>query len=100
MKNKNDLLKMLVMQAKCRLRGESAPRKENIKIISKTEDDALYEKVITLLNEEEEVLNPIARLMDMSKYKKLDSAGKERYFFSLVNKYRDLKDRYIKEKRA
>ena len=46
------------------------------------------------------MLNPIARLMDMSKYKKLDSAGKERYFFSLVNKYRDLKDRYIKEKRA
>ncbi len=100
MKNKNDLLKMLVMQAKCRLRGERAPRKENVKLISKTEDDVLYEKVVNILNEEEEVLNPIARLMDMTKYKKLDQAGKERYFFSLVNKYRDLKDRYIKEKRA
>ena len=100
MKNKNDLLKMLVMQAKCRFRAERAPRKENVKLISKTEDDVLYEKVVNILNEEEEVLDPIARLMDMTKYKKLDQAGKERYFFSLVNKYRDLKNRYIKEKRA
>ena len=100
MKNKNDLLKKLVKQAKCRLRGESMPRGENVRVISKTEDDALYEKVVMILNEEEEVLDPIARLMDMTKYKKLDQAGKERYFFGLVNKYRDLKDRYIKEKRA
>ena len=99
MKNKNDLLKMLVLQAKCRLRGENAPRKENVKLISKTEDDALYEKVITLLNENEEVLNPIARLMDMTTYKKLDNIGKERYFFNLVNKYKDLKERYIKEQK-
>ena len=100
MKNKNDLLKKLVKQAKCRLRGESMPRGENVRVISKTEDDKIYKKVVMILNEEEEVLDPIARLMDMTKYKKLDQAGKERYFFSLVNKYRDLKDRYIKEKRA
>ena len=98
MKNKSDVFKMLVMQAKCRLRGEN-PKilRDNIKLI-KNEDDELYKKVCTILSENDDVLNPIARLMDMNAYTKLDPAGKERYFFSLVNKYICLKERYNKER--
>ena len=92
-------LKNLAMKAKNRLRGEVLP-KQNIKLISKAEDELLYSKVSTMLSLDEDVLNPIAHLMDMNYYKKLDSQGKEKYFFHLVNKYKELSKRYYEEKRA
>lgn len=94
-------LKNLAMQAKNRLRGEIGAKalRSNIKLISPVEDESLYEKVRTILSGDEEVLNPIARIMDMNIYKKLDEKGKEKYFFLMVEKYHEMLERYNSEKK-
>jgi len=68
------------------------------KIITK-EDNKLYERVVSILDEGD-VFNPIARLMDLKLYSKLDEQSKERYLFELVDKFKKYKERYEKEKRA
>lgn len=67
------------------------------KIITK-EDMKLYEKVKALLDENEDVFNPIARLIDYKVYNKLLDDAKERYLFDLVNKYKHYKEKYEEEK--
>lgn len=111
-----DALKRMAQMAKNRLRNK-VNEKENkafknrgqfkiiygdsvdikSKIITR-EDKKLYEKVKELLSQNEEVVNPIARLIDYKIYNKLDDTSKERYLFDLVNKYKKYKEKIYQEK--
>ena len=61
-------------------------------------DEKLYGKVRNMLDENEDVTDPIARLMDRSEYDRLDPDNKQRYILELSAKFRELKDRYYREK--
>ena len=111
-----DALKRMAQMAKNRLRNK-VTEKENkglknkcnfkviygasvdikCKIITK-EDEKLYEKVKTILDEDFDVLNPISKLIDYKLYNKLDSLAQERYILDLVDKYKTYKEKYILEK--
>ena len=67
------------------------------KIISR-DDLKLYEKVKAILNEDNDVFNPIARLIDHKIYNKLETGAKERYLFEIVDKYKKYKEMYEEEK--
>lgn len=62
-------------------------------------EERLYLKVCEILNENENVTNPIGQLMDKHVYDNLDAANKQRYILELSNKFRELRERYYKEKR-
>ena len=64
----------------------------------KTEDEQLYEKVRSILDSEELIINPIARLIDQNEYDNMDNDGKQRYILELSAKFRELKERYNQEK--
>lgn len=67
------------------------------KIITK-EDVKLYGKIKEMLDADEDVYNPIARLIDYKVYNKMDDLAKERYLFDMVNKYKLYKEKYEEEK--
>lgn len=111
-----DALKRMAMMAKNRLRnkvrendnkairqndkfkilfGEGVDIKS--KIITK-EDKKLYNKVKLMLEEDEDVINPIAKLIDFKVFNKLDDNAKERYLLELVEKYKTYKIKYYEEK--
>ncbi len=64
---------------------------------SASRDEQLYEKVCTILDSEELVTNPIARLIDKTVYDKMDNEAKQLYILELAAKFRELKERYYKE---
>ena len=112
-KNYNcDALKKLARQAKNRLsqrnyfngKGELNVIKNNffadykLVLISNKEDEKLYSKVKEILNENEDVINPIGKLVDSNKYKNLSQMDKERYIFNLAEKYKEMKKRFEREK--
>ena len=61
-------------------------------------EEKLYVKVREILDRDENVINPIGQLMDRAVYDKLDEANKQRYILELSAKFRQLRDRYYKEK--
>ena len=61
-------------------------------------DEQLYEKVCRILESDELIINPIARLIDNSEYDNMDAESKQRYILELSAKFRELKDRYYREK--
>lgn len=67
------------------------------KIITK-EDAKLYGKVKQMLDENEDVVNPLAKLIDYKIYNKLNDSEKERYLLVLVNKYKQYKIKYYDER--
>ena len=60
------------------------------KIITK-EDAKLYGKVKQMLDENEDIVNPLAKLIDYKIFNKLNDSEKERYLLVLVNKYKQYK---------
>ena len=67
------------------------------KIITK-EDKKLYQKVKEMLDENLDITNPIARLIDYKIFNNLDTYSKERYLFDVVSKYKQYKEKYMNEK--
>ena len=67
------------------------------KIITK-EDAKLYNRVKQMLDENEDVVNPLAKLIDYKIFNKLNEEEKERYLLVLVNKYKQYKIKYYDEK--
>lgn len=110
--NSCDALKRLARQAKCRLGKRNYYNgKGEIKVIgggyladyklvliSNKEDEKLYSKVKSILSEDEDVINPLGRLVDKNKFSSLSEMDKERYIFNLAEKYRVMRERFIKEK--
>ena len=99
--NGRDLLKAMAQQAKERLRGKTdkiinfknaSTRMEqsNVKTIIITQnDDKLNSKMKNLI--ESECICPITELMDFSYYKTLSKEQKERYFFTIADRFRKYK---------
>lgn len=61
-------------------------------------DELLYSKVREMLDRDEDVMNPIGLLMDKEAFDHMDANNKQRYILELSAKFRELKDRYYKEK--
>ncbi|MBE7082171.1 MAG: hypothetical protein E7378_00610 [Clostridiales bacterium] len=111
-----DALKRFAQMAKNRLRNKvreqdikASKGKSNFKVIygagvdvkSKIitkEDEKLYVKIRDMLDENVDIINPIARLIDYKVYNKMDTLSKERYLFEMVNKYKMYKTKYQQEK--
>lgn len=114
MKQGTDILKAMAQQAKNRLRGKTEVssktdykrnfkiyynNSENVKnvVISAKEDEMLYKKVVGLLERNEEI-NVVSHIIDKKYYNSLDEQAKERYFLTMLDKYRKFKQRYENEK--
>lgn len=67
------------------------------KIITK-EDYNLYNKVKQILSSDEDIFNPLARLIDYKIYNKLTPQAQERYILNLVDKYKTYKAKFEQEK--
>lgn len=61
-------------------------------------DERMYERVCEILDRDEATLNPIGQLIDGDVYNKLDAAARQRYVLELSNKFRELKERYYRER--
>ncbi|HIW02731.1 MAG TPA: hypothetical protein H9892_05265 [Candidatus Protoclostridium stercorigallinarum] len=61
-------------------------------------DERLYGKVRDMLDRDEDVSDPIGRLVDREVFDSLDDGNKQRYILELSAKFRELKERYYKEK--
>ena len=94
---RNDILKSFALKAKKKLLGKENEVHAKIKVIS-FEDEAFKEKVEYLVSKEDEIFNPIHFLMDDKVMRSLDSAGKERYLLSTIDKYMRYKNEIIEEK--
>lgn len=65
---------------------------------SEVKEEELYKKVKDILDSEEFIINPIARLMDKSKYDSLSGEEKQLYVLELSKKFVELKERYNRER--
>ena len=72
----------------------------NNKVVSQDEMCRLYERVIDILDANDIITNPLARLTDYEYYKSLDEEAKARYIYGLSTIYVYLKERYNKEKKV
>jgi len=70
----------------------------DLKVTVVPRDDSLYLKVCAMLDKNSDITNPIAELIDKEKYASLDGSGKQRYIMTLSAKYRELSERYKREK--
>ena len=61
-------------------------------------DEKLYGIVCEMLDSNEVTLNPIGRLIERDVYDSLDPASRQRYILELSEKFRELQERYYKEK--
>lgn len=61
-------------------------------------EEEMYHIVKSMLEEDELVTNPIAKLMDKDYYESLDEQGKSRYILELSNVYLRLRSRYYESK--
>ena len=61
-------------------------------------EEKLYRRVCEILDSDETATNPIGQLIDGEVYSSLDAAGKQRYILELSNKFRELRERYDRER--
>ncbi len=61
-------------------------------------DERLYKKVCDILDSSEITVNPIGQLIERDVYEGLDGAARQRYILELSQKFRELKERYYREK--
>ncbi|MCL2062235.1 MAG: hypothetical protein FWH03_06405 [Firmicutes bacterium] len=66
--------------------------------VSAVRDEALYQKVCSILDEDELVSNPIGRLMEREVFESLDEGNRQKYILDLSKKFCALKERYYKER--
>ena len=97
---KNDLLKTLAMKAKNRMINKNLRNtysNTNVKIIDKY-DKNFYDKVKEMMVNNEDILNPLKRLMDDNKLMNLDPRGRERYLLETIEKYQNARRMIQNEK--
>ena len=81
------------------MQREKYQRDVSITISSaQSKEEELYKRVKTMLDGNEFVVNPIARLMDKTTYEGLSGEEKQRYVLELSKKFVELKERYNREK--
>lgn len=62
------------------------------------QNEKMYKKVCAMLDSDEMTINPIGQLIDHEVYGSLDEGAKQRYVLELSNTFRELKERYYREK--
>ena len=96
---KNDMLKTLAMRAKNRMINKNLRNtysNADIKIIKST-DDEFIAKVRALMNEDNQMSNPLKRLMDNEKMLKMDARSREKYLLETIEKYQAARKMIEKE---
>lgn len=66
--------------------------------IPSAEDERMYKKVCDILDSNEVTTNPIGQLIERDVYDGLDASGKQRYVLELSDKFRELQERYYRER--
>lgn len=61
-------------------------------------DERLYGIVCEMLDSNEVTINPIGRLIERDVYEGLDPSSRQRYILELSEKFRELRERYYREK--
>lgn len=120
MKNEeNDILKMLALQAKMRMKNGAYNKKSQagsnlvgrgmrmyvsnfsadyrLLALSTKEDDEILEKVKDMMKDDKDIINPIKQLVDQVKFDKMSDVEKMRYTLSVSEKYRDFVNQCNKE---
>ena len=88
---KNDLLKTLAMKAKNRMINKNLRNtysNTSVKIINKYDQD-FVDKVKEIMVNDEDIINPLKKLMDEKKLMNLDPHGRERYLLETIEKYQN-----------
>lgn len=65
--------------------------------LTDSEDLAFLKKVFSMLNNNEEVYNPIGRLLDKEYFSSLSGLEKQVYVFTLADKYNHAKEKYLSQ---
>ena len=60
-------------------------------------EEAFFEKVCKILDDDEDTINPIGKLIERDVYDNLDDVNKQRYILELSKKFREMSARYNKE---
>lgn len=120
MKNEeNDILKMLALQAKMRMKNGAYNKKSQagsnlvgrgmrmyvsnfsadyrLLALSTKEDDEILEKVKDMMKDDKDIINPIKQLVDQVKFDKMSDVEKIRYTLSVSEKYRNFVNQCNKE---
>lgn len=120
MKNQeNDILKMLALQAKMRMKNGAYNKKSQagsnlvsrgmrmyvsnfnadyrLLALSTKEDDEILEKVKDMMKDDKNIINPIKQLVDQVKFDKMSDVEKMRYTLSVSEKYRNFVSQCNKE---
>ncbi len=120
MKNQeNDILKMLALQAKMRMKNGAYNKKSQagsnlvgrgmrmyvsnfsadyrLLALSTKEDDEILEKVKDMMKDDKDIINPIKQLVDQVKFDKMSDVEKMRYTLSVSEKYRNFVNQCNKE---
>ncbi|MEG1536166.1 MAG: hypothetical protein RR416_04265 [Clostridia bacterium] len=91
-------LHFLAKQAKLRLRSNEMQESEVFgsicKLNSEAYEDILYDKMISVFESREEILNPLDRIIDHRLFDKCDEIGKQRCMLEASKTYIKLKKRY------
>ena len=61
-------------------------------------EEQFYCRVCDILERDENVTNPIGQLMDREEYERLDEANKQRYILELSKKFREMRERFYRER--
>ena len=61
-------------------------------------DEALFEKVCKILDEDEAVMNPLGLLVEREIYDCLDEGNRQKYILDLSKKFCAMKERYYRER--
>ncbi len=97
---KREVLKSLALKAKNRLIRKEEEDLDSLHIrVIENEDKKFYEKVCSLLKDNEDIINPIKLLMDDNVLMKLDARGRERYLLETCEKYHKCRKQF-EESRA
>ena len=82
------------------LQREKVKRDEQkvLSAVRADEEELFYAKVRSILEEDENATNPIGRLIDRNRFEQLDENNKQLYILRLAEKFRQMRDRYYRER--
>lgn len=98
---KSGVLYNLAKQAKRRMKNYNKGGIQHLsyaKLACSDKDQLLYKKVCRMLEEDRIIINPINELIDKKYYDSLSIESKQRYILDLAEKYREMKERFDRER--
>ncbi len=88
------------VRAVCELTQEKVRRDEHKALCAEKadEEELFYRKVCSILETDENTLNPIGQLIDKGEFDRLDENNRQRYILRLSQKFREMRERYYRER--